>query len=80
MSVAASAARAAQVLLSHADAAHIAALPYAAARLGLTAPVFATLPCAALGHLVLYELLASKQARAPLNDTVHASLCGEGSG
>lgn len=49
------------MLLSHAGVAHTGALPYARACLGLTAAVYATYPVQHMGHLCLYELLASKQ-------------------
>jgi hypothetical protein len=50
-----------QVLLSHASIAHTGALPYARAHLGLSAATYATFPVQHMGHLYLYELLASKQ-------------------
>eukprot|EP00892_Ulva_mutabilis_P002667 jgi/Ulvmu1/12400/UM009_0047.1 len=50
------------VLLSHADIAHIGALPYAVAKLGLkTDRIHCSLPVQHMGHLALYELLASRQ-------------------
>lgn len=48
--------------MSHADIAHIGALPYAVANLGLkTNHIHCSLPVQHLGHLALYELLASRQ-------------------
>jgi hypothetical protein len=49
------------VLISHADIAHIGALPYACAKLGLTAPIYATLPAIKLGEMFLYDLLVSQE-------------------
>ena len=43
------------VLLSHADLAHMGALPYALANLGLSAPVFGTLPVFKMSQMVLYD-------------------------
>lgn len=48
--------------MSHADIAHIGALPYAVAKLGLkTDYIHCSLPVQHMGHLALYELLASRQ-------------------
>ena len=43
------------VVLSHADVGHLGALPFAMARLGLDAPVYATLPVCKMGQMFLYE-------------------------
>ena len=43
------------VLISHADMAHVGGLPYAVRALGLSAPVYATLPVAKLGLMTLYD-------------------------
>ncbi|KAJ8610686.1 hypothetical protein CTAYLR_005669 [Chrysophaeum taylorii] len=43
------------VLISHHDLRHIGNLALSHARLGLRAPVFATLPCVKLGTMTLYE-------------------------
>jgi len=43
------------VLISHPDLAHMGALPYAMGKLGLKAPVYATLPVYRMGEIVLYE-------------------------
>jgi cleavage and polyadenylation specificity factor subunit 2 len=48
------------VLLSHADLAHIGAYPYASAKLGLSAPVYCTLPVQNMGRVCLLDSLASK--------------------
>jgi cleavage and polyadenylation specificity factor subunit 2 len=47
------------VLLSHADLAHVGALPYARARLGLRAPVYATIPVVKMAQMTLYDAHAS---------------------
>lgn len=43
------------VLLSHADTAHLGALPYAIGRLGLRAPIYATQPTSRMGQMFLYD-------------------------
>lgn len=49
------------MVLSHADIAHTGALPYAVAKLGLKySHIYCTLPVQHLGHLALYEFLASR--------------------
>ena len=48
------------MLLSHSDIKHLGALPYAVAKLGLKAPIYATLPVQKMGQLYLYDLLVSK--------------------
>jgi cleavage and polyadenylation specificity factor subunit 2 len=50
------------VLLSHPDTSHLGALPYLMGKLGLAAPVYATLPVAKLGHLYMYDHVLSRQA------------------
>ena len=47
------------VLLTHGDAAHLGALPYARARFGLTAPVYATIPVRKMGQLCMYDAHAT---------------------
>ena len=49
------------VLVSHADMAHLGGLPYAMARLGLEAPVYATLPASKMGQMALYDHFLSRQ-------------------
>lgn len=49
------AARVDAVLLSHGDLAHAGGLAYAFARLGLSCPVYATLPVSRLSKLALYD-------------------------
>lgn len=43
------------ILLSHADTAHLGALPYAIGRLGLKAPVYATQPVFRMGQMFMYD-------------------------
>ncbi|KAI3974930.1 hypothetical protein MKX01_005041, partial [Papaver californicum] len=43
------------VLLSHSDALHLGALPYAKQHLGLTAQVYSTDPVHRLGLLTMYD-------------------------
>jgi hypothetical protein len=43
------------LLVSHADLAHIGGLPYAFKALGLSCPVYATLPVVKLGQMTLYD-------------------------
>jgi Cft2 family RNA processing exonuclease len=58
-----------QVVLSHADIAHTGALPYAVAQLGLRKNhIYCTLPVQHLGHLALYELLASRHDTSDFDD------------
>eukprot|EP01119_Soliformovum_irregulare_P022802 TRINITY_DN7866_c0_g1_i1.p1 TRINITY_DN7866_c0_g1~~TRINITY_DN7866_c0_g1_i1.p1 ORF type:complete len:717 (-),score=229.90 TRINITY_DN7866_c0_g1_i1:43-2193(-) len=48
------------VLLSHPDLAHSGAIAYAVAKLGLTAPIYATMPIHKMGQMVLYEMYQSR--------------------
>jgi len=48
------------VLLSHPDVAHLGALPYAVGRLGLTAPIYATLPIYKMGQMFMYDAFMSR--------------------
>ena len=50
------------VLLSHGDLAHLGALPYARAKLGLKAPIFATLPVRKMGFMHMYDAYATASA------------------
>eukprot|EP00937_MAST-01D_sp_MAST-1D-sp2_P003323 g3323.t1 len=50
------------VLLSHADLAHMGALPYAMAKLGLSAPVFGTLPIFKMGQMTMYDAFQTRRA------------------
>ncbi|KAI9033149.1 beta-lactamase-like protein [Hyaloraphidium curvatum] len=50
------------VLLSHADLAHLGALPYAAAKLGLDCPVYATVPVHSMGMLAVQDAVLSRTA------------------
>jgi len=49
------------VLVSHSDVWHLGALPYAVGKLGLSAPVFATLPVHKMGQMFMYDVLLSKK-------------------
>ncbi|KAL1810539.1 hypothetical protein DCAR_0730244 [Daucus carota subsp. sativus] len=49
------------VLLSHYDTLHLGALPYAMKQLGLSAPVFSTVPVHRLGLLTLYDHYFSRK-------------------
>jgi len=62
------------VLISHASLEHVGAIPYAVAHLGLTAPIYSTLPVKRMGEMYLYDALiarewgpGAKQVRAALN-------------
>lgn len=50
------------VLLSHSDTAHLGALPYAFGKLGLSAPVYATIPVHKMGQMFMYDHYLSRQA------------------
>ncbi|KAI4311930.1 hypothetical protein MLD38_036794 [Melastoma candidum] len=49
------------VLLSHPDTLHLGALPYAVAHLGLSAPIYATVPVHRLGILTMYDQCVSRK-------------------
>lgn len=51
------------VLLSHPDIAHLGALPYAVANLGLTATIFSTLPVWRMGQMFMYDAFLSLEAQ-----------------
>lgn len=51
------------VLISHPDLAHIGALPYAVAKLGLDAPIFSTLPVWRMAQMFMYDAFLSKHAQ-----------------
>lgn len=55
------------VLISHPDQSHLGALPYAVAKLGLTAPVFSTLPVWRMGQMFMYDTYLSQDAQTPFN-------------
>ena len=48
------------VLLSHPDNLHLGALPYAVGKLGLSCPIFATVPVYKMGQMFLYDLYQSR--------------------
>ncbi|XP_034833890.1 probable cleavage and polyadenylation specificity factor subunit 2 [Maniola hyperantus] len=47
------------VLLSHSDPLHLGALPYAVGQLGLSCPIYATLPVYKMGQMFMYDLYQS---------------------
>ncbi|XP_072930180.1 probable cleavage and polyadenylation specificity factor subunit 2 [Epargyreus clarus] len=47
------------VLLSHSDPLHLGALPYAVGQLGLSCPIYATLPIYKMGQMFMYDLYQS---------------------
>lgn len=51
------------VLISHPDLAHIGALPYAFSKLGLRAPVLATMPIHRMAQMFFYDTLLSRTER-----------------
>jgi len=53
------------VLLSYPDCAHLGALPYAVGKLGLSCPIYATVPVYKMGQMFLYDIY---QARHNLED------------
>jgi len=55
------------VLLSHGDLAHLGAVPYACAKLGLAAAVFATVPVHRMGQMALYDAHEAAVQRAPFD-------------
>lgn len=44
------------VLISHSDPLHLGALPYAVGKLGLSCPIYATLPVYKMGQMFMYDL------------------------
>lgn len=48
------------VLLSHSDLVHLGAYPYARSHLGMTCPVYSTVPVANMGKMCMYDLYQSK--------------------
>jgi cleavage and polyadenylation specificity factor subunit 2 len=55
------------VLLSHPDNLHIGALPYAVGKLGLSCPIFATVPVYKMGQMFLYDLYQSRHNMEDFN-------------
>jgi len=53
------------VLLSYPDCPHLGALPYAVGKLGLSCPIYATVPVYKMGQMFLYDIY---QARHNLED------------
>ncbi|KAI8375788.1 beta-lactamase-like protein [Blakeslea trispora] len=48
------------VVISHADLAHLGAYPYARSHLGMTCPVYSTIPVANMGKMCMYDMYQSK--------------------
>lgn len=48
------------MLLSHSDLSHLGAYPYARRHLGLTCPVYSTVPVVNMGKMCMYDLHQSK--------------------
>lgn len=55
------------VLISHCDLNHLGALPYARSQLGMTCPVYATLPVVNMGKMCMYDLHQSKTNEMEFN-------------
>lgn len=49
------------VLISHADPAHLGALPYLAGSLKMQAPVYVTVPVHKMGQMFMYDQFLSRQ-------------------
>ena len=59
------------VLLSYPDCPHLGALPYAVGKLGLSCPIYATVPVYKMGQMFLYDVYQVKRplcARSLMND------------
>jgi cleavage and polyadenylation specificity factor subunit 2 len=52
------------VLISHPDLEHMGGLPYAVGKLGLSAPIFATLPTTKMGQMAVYDAHQMRVAEA----------------
>ncbi|KAI8087359.1 beta-lactamase-like protein [Thamnidium elegans] len=48
------------VLISHCDLPHLGAYPYARSHLGLTCPVYSTIPIVNMGRICMYDIYQSK--------------------
>lgn len=53
------------VLLSYPDMSHLGGLPYAVSQLGLSCPIYATVPIYKMGQMFMYDLY---QARFNMED------------
>lgn len=51
------------VLLSHPDPMYIGSLPHAVGRLGLTCPIYATVPVHKMGKMFLYDLYQARYSQ-----------------
>lgn len=47
-------------MLSHSDLPHLGAYPYARSHLGMTCPVYSTIPIVNMGRICLYDLYQAK--------------------
>lgn len=48
------------VLFSHCDLPHLGAYPYARSHLGMTCPVYSTIPIVNMGRICMYDLYQAK--------------------
>lgn len=48
------------VIISHCDLPHLGAYPYARSHLGMTCPVYSTIPVVNMGKMCLYDMYQSK--------------------
>lgn len=55
------------VLLSHPDPLHLGALPYLVGKLGLSCPIFATIPVYKMGQMFMYDLYQSRHNTEDFN-------------
>lgn len=49
------------MLISHGDFAHLGALPYATSKLGLSCPIYATIPIQNMGLITCYEAFHARK-------------------
>jgi cleavage and polyadenylation specificity factor subunit 2 len=55
------------VLISYPDIAHLGALPYAVGKMGLSCPIYATIPVYKMGQMFLYDAYQSRHANEDFN-------------
>lgn len=48
------------VVISHSDLSHLGAYPYARSHLGMTCPVYSTIPVVNMGKMAMYDMYQSK--------------------
>lgn len=63
------------MLLSHSDTLHLGALPFAMKQLGLSAPVFSTVPVHRLGLLTLYDHYFSRKVNILFSNAFGGYFC-----